>query len=470
MVFGPPGTGKTTYLVQHASTKQGTVTFCSHTRTAARAALTMAEKQGAVTTDWKASTIHSICFKALGLSRAQVVADHNLEAFCKVAGFTQGEQDENAGPSDLSFYQHAYGYALTTGHSYDAAFEVCGALGSRTDFTRFCITYTQWKDAYGFVDYVDMLILSKQRGFTQPMGSLIVDEAQDLTPLHWGVVERMMEVADDITVAGDDDQAIFQWSGADPQGMTKFAVKHDSKVRVLSQSYRVPKTVHRLAQDIAAKMVNRQHKEYAPRDAKGVVDAGVTLGKQQLRDMYRAGSMLILFRNKYARIKYEKLLQEELVPYTTDVHTSPLQKRSGRAFELLKSQKWADPADIRVIRSGLTQYGLALANSTTYAHVAAFLDGDLATDVLNCNHREMSYLQNVKLAARRVDLRTMHSAKGMEAESVVVVSSMTHSSIETLYKDPSSEHRVHYVAVTRAKTNLLLITDNNAYPFPARAA
>jgi DNA helicase-2/ATP-dependent DNA helicase PcrA len=464
-----PGTGKTTYLVQRSLERHGTVTFCSHTRTAAQAATSSAQYQELKKTgiDWKASTIHSLCFRALGLSRAQVVSDHNLESFCKRTGFILEADEEK--PSELRTYFHVNSFARTVGITDDAAFEAYGAVGSRTDFRRFVHAYREWKDAFGFVDYTDMLTMTVERGFVARLGSLVIDEAQDLTPLHWAVVERMLEVCDDVTVAGDDDQAIFQWTGADPHGMARFAEKHDSEVKVLSQSYRVPSAVHSLAQAIASKMSARQHKEYRPRPAEGRVASGVALDKPMLRDLYRGNSMMILFRNKYSRAKYVRLLTEELVPFVTDVGNSPLQKRSGQAFHRLRQEKWFEAVDIRVIRSGLTQYGLQLADTVGYGAVAEMLDGEKATDVINTNHAEISYLQRVSLDARRVDLRTIHSAKGMEADSVVVVSSMTKSTIESFYKDQDAEHRVMYVGVTRAKTNLFLVHDTNGYLFPRAA-
>ena len=463
MIFGPPGTGKTSRLLDIARGAPSSVTFCSHTRTAAHAAISRVSGE---TRDWSAGTIHSLCYRALGMSRAQVVSDISIQPFCRAAGFALDSDPDR--PTEFRFYLHAHSYARSNYMAYHEAFEACGGIGSRTEFERFCKTYGEWKETYGFIDFTDMLSMCAKRGFAARMGTLMVDEAQDLTPLHWNVIEKMVEVSDRVIVAGDDDQAIYQWSGADPHGMAKFAESHGCDVEVLSVSHRVPRSIHRVAEEIASRLQNRQHKEYSARDAEGIADSSVRLTKQQLRDLYSAGSLMILFRNRYARSKYERMLLEDRVPYVTDVNSSPLQRKGGKAFALLRQGKWIEPNDIRVIRSGLTPYGLTMADKSGYSRLADMTGSQSCADILALPHKEIEYMQSVKSEARTVDIRTIHSSKGMEADSVVVVSSMTRSSIESLYKNPDAEHRVSYVAATRAKSNLLVISDEHAYPFPVR--
>jgi ATP-dependent exoDNAse (exonuclease V) beta subunit len=109
-----------------------------------------------------------------------------------------------------------------------------------------------------------------------------------------------------------------------------------------------------------------------------------------------------------------------------------------------------------------------MADKSGYSRLADMTGSQSCADILALPHKEIEYMQSVKSEARTVDIRTIHSSKGMEADSVVVVSSMTRSSIESLYKNPDAEHRVSYVAATRAKSNLLVISDEHAYPFPVR--
>jgi ATP-dependent exoDNAse (exonuclease V) beta subunit len=44
---------------------------------------------------------------------------------------------------------------------------------------------------------------------------LFIDEAQDLSLLQWEMVRKIWGEAEKTYIAGDDDQAIFKWAGAD---------------------------------------------------------------------------------------------------------------------------------------------------------------------------------------------------------------------------------------------------------------
>lgn len=53
-----------------------------------------------------------------------------------------------------------------------------------------------------------------------------------------------------------------------------------------------------------------------------------------------------------------------------------------------------------------------------------------------------------------VKLSTIHGAKGMEAERVILYTGMTERVFDGMARNPDAEHRVFYVGVTRAKHTL----------------
>ena len=61
-------------------------------------------------------------------------------------------------------------------------------------------------------------------------------------------------------IAGDDDQAIYQWAGADVESF----VNLKGNETVLEQSYRIPKKVHEVAQGILNRIPreNRNEKKW----------------------------------------------------------------------------------------------------------------------------------------------------------------------------------------------------------------
>ena len=68
---------------------------------------------------------------------------------------------------------------------------------------------------------------------------VIVDEAQDLTKLQWALVKKFVDKADRVYVAGDDDQEIYEWAGAE----ALYFKNLKGKSRVLDKSYRVPRNI-----------------------------------------------------------------------------------------------------------------------------------------------------------------------------------------------------------------------------------
>ena len=96
-----------------------------------------------------------------------------------------------------------------------------------------------------------------------------LDEAQDLSPLQWQIAHLIEKKSKKMYCAGDDDQAIFRWAGADVD--TFIALKDEvDHIDTLNQSYRIPGgPIHELSQDIIRKVTNRYDKEYMPRQEQG---------------------------------------------------------------------------------------------------------------------------------------------------------------------------------------------------------
>jgi superfamily I DNA/RNA helicase len=55
-----------------------------------------------------------------------------------------------------------------------------------------------------------------------------------------------------------------------------------------------------------------------------------------------------------------------------------------------------------------------------------------------------------------IEINTIHGTKGREADNVVILPDITEITYKSMLNDLDNEHRVFYVAVTRAKKNLYL--------------
>lgn len=81
---------------------------------------------------------------------------------------------------------------------------------------------------------------------------------------------------------------------------------------------------------------------------------------------------------------------------------------------------------------------------------------DSMTNGLELEDREWSWLDEEK--DTKIKVSTIHGAKGTEADNVVLYTDVSPATYEHL--DTDAEHRVWYVAVTRAKKKLIIIQPN----------
>ena len=128
-------------------------------------------------------------------------------------------------------------------------------------------TYKDYKKAYGIIDFVDMLALTLESDIVLPnYDILFVDECQDLNPLMWKVLDKMFEGTGDkqIYLAGDDDQSIYGFNCADPD---TFLFRECDKKEKLEKSYRLPKKIKDFSQSIIKEISPefREEKEFSPK-------------------------------------------------------------------------------------------------------------------------------------------------------------------------------------------------------------
>jgi superfamily I DNA/RNA helicase len=110
------------------------------------------------------------------------------------------------------------------------------------------------------------------RDFPQAPGNpaaIYYDEAQDGSALELALLKQWAASTAHTRVVGDDFQAIYLWRGASVQDFLAFSPPE--KRTVLAQSYRLPRAVHAVSQAWASHIRIGQFKEYAPRDADGLV-------------------------------------------------------------------------------------------------------------------------------------------------------------------------------------------------------
>ena len=132
--------------------------------------------------------------------------------------------------------------------------------------------WTEYKQANGLMDFTDLIEVCHRDVFAAPKNPSVIfaDEAQDLNRLQLSLIRKWGERAEYFIVAGDDDQTIYTFTGAEPEAILRPDIPDDHKI-ILKQSYRVPRAVHALAESTIRQVKLRQEKVYLPRPEDGHV-------------------------------------------------------------------------------------------------------------------------------------------------------------------------------------------------------
>ncbi len=86
----------------------------------------------------------------------------------------------------------------------------------RIDIPEAIRAWRAYKGEHGLVGFADMLERVKQRALVPNVDYLVIDEFQDITTLQYDVYEEWKPHMRGVLIAGDDDQVVYAWQGADP--------------------------------------------------------------------------------------------------------------------------------------------------------------------------------------------------------------------------------------------------------------
>lgn len=464
-IFGPPGTGKTTELLRRVQEAKDlgvspdNIAFLSFTRAAASEALS---RLGIRRSD-NVCTIHSMCFRLMGLRQPQVVDSAKLREFAAKVGVPiigkSPEDDEERADGDA--YLDIINRSRNTYTDPDEAYDLSDRPGTRAEFNMFRHAYADWKSVFGYWDFTDMLDAVARGGGTPAAEIFFIDEAQDLSPLQWRVIERITENAKAVTVAGDDDQAIYTWSGADPHGMSEFIERHGGDSEVLSLSHRLPVAVHKKSQALIRRVSRRVDKVFTCTGDVGLVRIFGGIDSVTIR---RGQDTLLLGRTHSVLRDVEKSLIEGRIPYL---------RESGRPG--MYQNRWATA--IRTFNALARGEKITESAKNTLLHACNATSKRLVTDGkwseltsrpfhvrLDIPISMLDFYIDTDLDAKPdVRLSTIHASKGHEADRVILMTDMTSRVAETAMKFPDDEIRTFYVGMTRARKVLDIVDGPNGF-------
>ena len=312
---------------------------------------------------------------------------------------------------------------------------------------------------------------------------MFIDEAQDLSSLQWDMVRQMWRDTDKTYIAGDDDQAIFKWAGADVDHFISLKKEVDT-IKILDESFRIPGgPIHELSQNIIKKVGNRFDKKYKPRSEQGILRrysdlTQVDMSEGQWLALATANYLLddvkelCELRGWYYKYKNKNSIDVKLLlalqnweqwrkgSELTHIEIKNIYGYLGtNVADGFREGKLFHSEDKYTLKECLKKYGL-LTDKVWYD---SFEGLDTFTENYIRNMRANGEKINVN---PRITMSTIHGAKGGEANKVLILQDLTNSALETFQDDPDELHRLFYTGTTRTKKELHIVDPkdfNKAY-------
>jgi DNA helicase II / ATP-dependent DNA helicase PcrA len=365
-----------------------------------------------------------------------------------------------------------------------------------------------------------MLERVKQRSLLPSVDYLVIDEFQDITQLQFDIYEEWKGHMKDVLIAGDDDQVVYAWQGADP----KLLLGEGGEDVILDTSHRLPSRVLKVVQQEVSHIDERQEKNLKPRKEGGTVEA---VENPSMLDLVRNvrytieefdGTVMVLFRARYQMFRFVDEFIDEGIPFRTltdqRMWTDRLnqyvdaveQVHEGEPIDGLQARRLADmltestfgtndrdemfdAIDERKEEEGADDLTELEFDADFVKNFAPFMPGpksasDMVRKVTSYQKRSMKAYFSGRyqgMDRSRVRIGTIHSAKGREADHVFIGTDLTEKVVEqmaatvenegidvpsvdefTAGTDPvpiltDNERRVFYVGMSRARERLVVM-------------
>jgi len=456
IIFGAPGCGKTYYLLNLLEKllkdyKPYEIAFVSFTRSGAyEGKQRVIDRFGYTDEDLPYfRTLHSLAFTNSELSKIDVMQRKNYKEFSEAMDmrFTGYYTEDFNSNDDLYLF-----YYFLKKNNPRAAEDIVDTLNLYT-YERVARGYDLYKKKKGLIDYTDMLTFFNDRNTALPVKVAIIDEAQDLTTLQWKMCQLAFKDCKHVYIAGDDDQAIYEWNGAD---VTHFLQLAGDRV-ILDKSYRMPSKILNFSKNITDLISARVDKKFAPNIIGGDVWTYNDISEVPIVD---GETYYFLARNNYHLTQCRQMLRKKAYVYVdkSELSVDTRMIRAITAYERRrKTGTFANDVEALIVDQVMKKDMKHKFEEPWYTAISLVEDEEMY-------YRDL--IQNkTDLSSTKITVNTIHGVKGGEADNVVLLLDFTNRVNLNYLKHKDSELRCLYVACTRAKKRLHIVFSKSQYGF-----
>jgi superfamily I DNA/RNA helicase len=452
-IYGSPGTGKTTYLLSLLENllkyyNPEEIAFVSFTRKGSYEGRDRALQKFGFKENQTPyfRTLHSLAFQSLNLKVSDIIdkadyKDLSRSLDMSFLGYYTEELQHN--DDAYLFYDQLYR------NNKDSASKMMNSLDT-AKLKTVIHNYNNFKKKLRIMDFTDIIESFVSKEIELPVKIAIVDEAQDLTTLQWKMVMQAFQNVTTLYIAGDDDQAIYEWSGADVNFFLN--LKADEEV-VLSKSFRLPNNLFDFSKNLTNRIKRRVPKEVEGNGLKGLIKRITHLDEVVISNEQ---SYMFLSRNNYFLKSIKDYFENKgmLFNYKNEPSINFLDFEVIKEFQSFKKNK------------KLTS--LLKSNLKPDFNINLEWFDNFNWDIKKINYFRDLIRNKIHQKPNRdinINVNTIHTVKGGESDNVIVLEDLTSSVYNNLQQNPDSENRIFYVAVTRAKQNLYLMQAKSKYNF-----
>ena len=498
IIPGPPGTGKTHHLINHYLMKEveeyktstNKIAYITFSNAATNEALkrigNLFPKLNIKKDFLNVKTMHKMGTRELGINTNERLlkgngkwkAFKNFSKICSDISFEAGESD-NGMPSyqgrEMKIIEYARSKKIDL---LEAAIQLDYHHFVDIDFIEQVNADLQsYKQQTGMVEFSDMINEFVKKDKCPPLDVVFLDEAQDLSPLQWDMFFYIESKCKRSYIAGDDDQTIYSFQGADADIFINLKGTLDPR----TQSRRVPRSVLKKALTVLPHISKRREKVWLPRDAEGKVFENYSLDNV---DFTKGNWMILSITNEMMRpvvehlnflnirfdCKFNDLLPKSLLQ-AYRVWTRLNQGATVSGEEALSVYEYLS-YDMKHTKWGFTS-GDSLQNIDTVDLDELMLNHGLlingSWEQLNIKEESKLYIKKLLELGEdlfkdaRIKISTIHGVKGEQCDNVVLFTDLTKKIYEEAQKNADPLHRTFFVGITRTKENLYIMQSTEEY-------